>query len=198
MEKIVSVKKEDESNVLRIFISYADIDRAKMRSVEKIIKEHVSLKPIIIADNRQTLKTLDEKVAKGIKSCDYFIPILTKESIKTQWINQEIGFARALDKKIYPIIDREIIDDLKGFIHKGVDLPYYYEISLSKRSENIKFNNASKTLIQDILMKSGLWEKEMFARNLLRNVGNSIESRKEFNKSLKSTLDWRIGLKSTK
>jgi hypothetical protein len=137
----------------KIFISYSDFDKHKMRQFEKIINAEKDFEPIIIADRKKALAQLSDKVKKGIIECNYFIPIITRQSINTQWINQEIGFAVAIKNcKIIPIIESQIIDDLHGFIHKQVDLPYCFEGDpFNKRSESFKFAIVARGLIKDIL-----------------------------------------------
>ena len=43
-------------------------------------------------------KPLTDKVKEGILETPYFIPILTRSSITSQWVNQEIDFAIATDR----------------------------------------------------------------------------------------------------
>jgi hypothetical protein len=102
----------------KIFISYSNSDINKVDLIREELKSHSYLEPVIIASNREALRPLAEKVSEGILQSEVIIPILTNNSINTQWINQEIGFATAYKKKIMPIIERGIIDHLKGFIHK--------------------------------------------------------------------------------
>lgn len=137
----------------KIFISYSDFDKNKMRHLERVIKAEQGLDTIIIADNKRALIQLTDKVKNGIKDCNYFIPIITRQSIKTQWINQEIGFAVAKGNcKIIPIVEKQIIDDLKGFIHRQVDLPYCFEGNIeNRRSESIKFVSVARNLVKDII-----------------------------------------------
>jgi hypothetical protein len=78
------------------------------------------------------------------------IPIITEQSITEQWINQEIGFATAIDKKIMPIIESGLIDTLKGFIHKQIDLPYTYQRESVRRQEDRNFIDCFKKLFKDI------------------------------------------------
>lgn len=128
----------------RVFISYSQNDSDKVKLLEFLLKEN-GIKPIIIANDRIPLKPLEEKVIEGILKCDIIIPILSKRSFKTQWINQEIGFAKAIDKAMFPIVEKSLIRSLKGFIHKDLDLPYSFE------SENFtSFEDAVKNLIEDI------------------------------------------------
>jgi len=148
--------------IIKIFISYSNVDRAKMISLRKRIEMHNSLKAIVVADERKASKLLTEKVKDGIKACDYFVCILTEESILNQWVNQEIGFATALDKSIRPIVASGILDKLKGFIHKQMDLPYSVSSNyMSSRSQSILFSKRAKDLVSDLMFENLLLPKEV-------------------------------------
>jgi hypothetical protein len=138
---------------LKIFISYYSKDSNKMQMLKKLINDTNNLIPIVIAERRNSLVPLTKKVEDGIRESHIIIPILTRESLTSQWVNQEVGYATALqDIKIMPIIDNHIINDLKGFIHKQVDLSYnfqsFYE---NKRKEGIHFKKCINKLISDIM-----------------------------------------------
>ena len=133
-----------------IFISYSDYDKDKVELIDKELAGHKIFFPIIIASDRQALKLLTQKVSEGIIKADIIVPILTKNSITTQWINQEIGYAAALEKKIIPIIEATLIDNLKGFIHKQIDLPYNFSTDSSKPNNSSDFLLQVKNLIADL------------------------------------------------
>jgi len=159
----------------KIFISYSDNDRNKMRSIERLIKRTDSFTPLVIADNRQVLLQLTEKVKTGIFECDYFIPILTRNSVSAQWINQEIGFATAINRKIIPIVERDIIDNLKGFIHKQLDLSYLFEGNKDNvRSEASKFTKIGNILINDLLLENNITPKAITLENIFSGKWRSI------------------------
>src|SRR5687768_10058448 len=106
-----------------------------MRSLAKRLNKISVLSSIIIADTRESMISLSEKVINGIIEADFVVPILTTKSITTQWINQEIGFAQAKGKKIRPIIEQQIMRELRGFIHSQIDLPYNYHAHSDQRKE---------------------------------------------------------------
>lgn len=137
---------------VKIFISYYSKDNKKMQMLKDLIDSCNQLVPIVIAARRKSLVPLTKKVEDGIKESQIIIPILTKESITSQWVNQEIGYASALTSiKIMPIIDNSIIDNLKGFIHKQVDLSYNYQsFSENKRKESLHYKKCITELISDI------------------------------------------------
>ena len=134
----------------KLFISYSDFDKDKVSLIEKEFEGHYLFTPLVIADNRESLKPLVKKVCEGIIASSVIIPLLTHKSISTQWINQEIGFAFGMEKNIKPIVEAQIIDNLKGFIHKQVDLSYTYRSDDNKKFENTTFIAALRMLIIDL------------------------------------------------
>jgi hypothetical protein len=131
----------------KAFISFTEKDRKKMELLKKLISESKSLIPIVIEDKREGALHLSDLVSKGINESNYFIPILTKNSITSQWVNQEIGFAKALNKNILPLLEKELITVLKGFIHIQIQLSYNYSV---EKNENGNYKKSCISLIKDI------------------------------------------------
>lgn len=135
----------------KLFISYSDKDIRKVEILEDKIKLHQMLEPIVIANRKSSLKPLVNKVIEGIEESSYVIPLLTRNSINAQWINQEIGYAIAKGIKIHPIVERNVMSRLKGFIHKEVDIPFNYQGNINKpRTENINFVKALRSLFDHL------------------------------------------------
>ena len=84
------------------------------------------------------------------------MPILTKKSITAQWINQEIGFAHAIaDCAVIPVVEKNIMRRLKGFIHKEVDIPFCYNaLPNNLRQENKNFKKCILELIAHLQEES--------------------------------------------
>ena len=133
-----------------IFISYSDFDKDKVNLFVNELEGNLTFFPIVIASNREALKPLAQKVADGIIQAKIIVPILTDSSVSTQWINQEIGFATAIGKRIMPIVEQNIIDKLKGFIHKQIDLPYNYRSDVNKVKEHDEFVKQVRNLLSDL------------------------------------------------
>ena len=133
-----------------IFISYSDYDKDMVDLIINELEGNTKFFPIVVASNRVALKPLAQKVADGIIQAKVILPILTKNSISTQWINQEIGFATALSKRIMPIVESDLIDKLKGFIHKQIDLPYNYYPDTNKATEHKNFVKQLRNLLADL------------------------------------------------
>jgi hypothetical protein len=150
-----------------LFISYSNDDFDKVELIEKELHDNKFFEPLVVARKRKANKALVAKVTEGIESSFCVIPILTRKSIKTQWINQEIGFAYGKGIPVIPIIQKSIIDVLKGFIHKNNDLPYSFLSKTPRGSvsnENKDFMKNFRILIKDL-------EKDI---NPLKPLGNPI------------------------
>ena len=137
---------------INIFISYCTKDNNKMKAFAKAIDKTKEFRAVIAAKEKTVLKPLSDKVKNGIKKSKYFVPILTKNSIKNQWVNQEIGYVESLKDVIcYPIVENCITTKLKGFIHCNIDLPYLFDSNQKdKRKEANAFRKCYKMLLIDL------------------------------------------------
>jgi hypothetical protein len=135
-----------------LFISYANDNYDKVRLIKKELADHSLFEALVVADRRKPNKALVKLITEGIDSAYCIIPILSPQSFRQQWINQEIGYAYGQNKPIIPIVESSILDDLKGFIHKQNQCPYSYTIrmGLFRRDENISFIEVFKVLIKDL------------------------------------------------
>lgn len=68
--------------------------------------EKEGIKVYLYEDDPQPGKYVAEKVKETIRRCDSVIFFLTKNSQKSAYVQQEIGFAQALNKLIIPIVDK--------------------------------------------------------------------------------------------
>ncbi|MBL7952062.1 MAG: toll/interleukin-1 receptor domain-containing protein [Flavobacteriales bacterium] len=176
----------------KVFISYSNDDKNKMRSLEKRLKSGGVLTPIIIADDRKPSVLLSDKVKRGIEECDYFVPILTKRSIINQWVNQEIGYATALKRSIVPLVEAQIINKLKGFIHKQTDLPFQFKSNTkSAHSEASIFSKRAKVLANHLLLENEILPEEVSAENFFPGIWEC-----EYTLNGKKGIDPRVEIKN--
>lgn len=147
----------------KIFISFSDLDMDKVKMIKRSIDLKQNFEPFVAADIADPAKSLSDKVREGIRKCDYFVPILTRNSIDKQWINQEIGFAFGRKKWIFPLVEKSVTKSLKGFINEQLDLSFTFEEHSKKSSfgtivkKLAKYLDKIETLtIQDLF--PGEWE----------------------------------------
>lgn len=126
----------------KIFLSYSESDKNKLKAVRNAInKRWEGLDPIVVAERRKVGQNLADKVKECILEADCLMPILTRKSIDSQWVNQEIGFAEAMKRPIIPLVEKSLFDKLKGFIHKQMDLPFAFtgfESDLKKEAQSFR------------------------------------------------------------
>lgn len=136
----------------KLFISYASENNDKVEIIIDELKDHPIFESIVVAKKREPNKSLVKKVTEGIDSAYRIIAILSLQSYREQWINQEIGYASAKGIPIVPIVAKSILNDLKGFIHKQNDCPYLYpsRAGLFIRDENAAFIEQFRQLIKDL------------------------------------------------
>jgi len=141
--------KGDVSKEL-VFISYYTKDKNKRNSLKNAINKTSRYKATHAFENTEPDTSPCDKIKKKIRDSTYFIPILTRKSINEQWVNQEIGYAEAIKSKqfILPIVEDQIIKDLKGFINKELgDLFSFQGIENEKRKEAYQFRKCYNRLI---------------------------------------------------
>ncbi|PJZ47532.1 toll/interleukin-1 receptor domain-containing protein [Leptospira saintgironsiae] len=151
---------------IKLFISYSEKDRKKIKLIQQVFSNAPEIELIIIANNKSEMISLTKKVTDGIKESNYFVPILTRQSISEQWINQEIGYANAFKEikndslNILPVAEKSVLNNLKGFIHKQLDISFLFEGNESnERVESIRFKknilSLKEFIIKENKLKSG-------------------------------------------
>ena len=117
-------------NKVKLFISYSTLDTDKKEIIKNLINNSEKLEAIVVPEQYSSLDYNAEKIKKSLDSCMVFLPILTSNSINNQWVNQEIGYTFGSNKikieNIFPIVERKIMTDLKGFISSSNDLNFRY------------------------------------------------------------------------
>lgn len=127
-------------------------------------------------------REIDELIKRKISSCKYFIPILTEISLSNQWVNQEIGFAVAKDKDIWPLHEKKILKQINGFLnlrkvfhekHSFEKFPIDYGLPVDKLMEIDvnsleSFMTAADELIKDLLHMESIIILEGVDQELLR------------------------------
>ena len=141
----------------KIFLSYSESDENKLKVLRSAIKKREGLNPIVVSERRKVGQSLAEKVKECILEADCFMPILTKKSISNQWVNQEIGFAEAMEKPKVPLVEKSLLDKLKGFIHKQMDLPFVFiGVKTDSKKEARNFRKCYVSALDYIAASSGI------------------------------------------
>ena len=137
---------------MRVFISYASEDDHKRRALAGTLEKATpSFIPVVVSARREPGRLLEDKVMDCIQRADFLVPILTRSSLSNQWVNQEIGYAKGIKRRIVPVVQAEIISELKGFVHAQHDLPFLFSSSPEDhRREATAFRSAYRKLIEHL------------------------------------------------
>ena len=101
----------------KIFISYDTNDEELVTKITDSLTR-IGLEPFKVPDHISVNADLGDKVVEAIKDSNCFVPIITQTSIKSQWVNQEIGYAYSRDElPIFPIVEKGL--QINGFIHQS-------------------------------------------------------------------------------
>jgi hypothetical protein len=92
---------------MRVFISYSGKDHRLLHLMVQALVE-VGLTPVVAAQERTPGARLDAKVVGLIRKSDAVVAILTTRAAKAQWVQQELGTARAQRKLIVPLRTRNV------------------------------------------------------------------------------------------
>ena len=89
-----------------------------MRLVSKVHGDLVSagIGVYLAEEHPEPGRMLSEKITENIKSSDCMIVLLTDIGIRSQYVNQEIGAARMIDKPIVPMVEKTIESKIGGLL----------------------------------------------------------------------------------
>jgi len=137
-----------------VFISFCWDNRDLTSRVHDAIKKTRYLYPIVITNPERANAQLwsPEKVALGIIECSFFIPIISELSLNNQWVNQEIGYAAASGRPIYPIVQQVLVDEkkLKGWVNTERDQPYRFDLHEDPKAARRLFRNAYNPILEHL------------------------------------------------
>ena len=107
-----------------IFIAHTSEDATPAGQLKNSLSKIIEFKPYIAVDYAIYGRNFKERIKQAIEDSNYFVVMLTKDGVRSQWVNQELGYACAIMKKkrdfhIIPISSSDI--NLKGFITKDSD-----------------------------------------------------------------------------
>ena len=108
--------------VFTVFISHSTRDINIVHEFAKWIKSF-NIDVYVAELTFQPGEPLPEKVAKMIDASDCVLAILTRGGIRSEWVNQEIGYAKKAGKILIPIVEEGV--EIKGFIANLEFIPFH-------------------------------------------------------------------------
>lgn len=106
-----------------IFVSYSTSDLESVEALRDLLKNS-SIKVFVAEHSLVPGEHLSLTLTSAIRRCDLFLVLWSRNAKNSEWVMQEIGQAKALDKKILPLVLDEKLD-LPGFIKDLKYLPVY-------------------------------------------------------------------------
>jgi hypothetical protein len=98
-----------------VFLSHSNMDREKASELAETLRRH-SIPVWYSKTNINGAQEWHEEIGKALKRCDWFIVILSKESIKSVWVKREMLYAlnhKQYENHILPlVIDKCDIEEL--------------------------------------------------------------------------------------
>lgn len=124
----------------RVFISHSAQDQGLVISLANLLSKFgvdVSVAEWYLTPGER----VDEKVFEQIKKSDCIVALLTRNGMRSSWVQQEIGFSLQRDKPVIPMVEKGIepkdLAALQGREYIEYDR-YQYKQALSKLSTYVK------------------------------------------------------------
>lgn len=167
---------EDEKKYYGVFISHSNFDQHE-KDLLKNLQDTMVSKGIYTLCDKDFIRGGDDyqKKIENALDCYCAVVILTKNSIKSDWVNYEMGYLRGKGKKIYIWDTENLFSKENRDKDASLNLLYYTHY---KKYGDI-FNDADD-IIEEISKRSPYLE--MFSNE------STFLSRKEFNKRLNDNV----------
>lgn len=124
----------------RVFISHSTQDQGLVISLANLLSKF-EVEPFVAEWYLTPGERLDKKVLEQIKKSDCVVALLTRNGIRSSWVQQEIGYSLQQDKLVIPIVEKGIdskdLAALQGKEYIEYD-PYHYHQALTKLSTYLK------------------------------------------------------------
>ncbi|MBK9730021.1 MAG: toll/interleukin-1 receptor domain-containing protein [Chitinophagaceae bacterium] len=99
---------------MKIFVSHALIDHELINSIKKTLEPHGIA--LLVAEHYEDLqRTITEKIENMIKTSDIALILLTENGFNSNFVQQEIGYIKSLNKPYLQIVQVGIDKKITGF-----------------------------------------------------------------------------------
>lgn len=121
---------------VKIFMSYCSEDEERANKIMHCIEGCLGFEVFLSGQKNRTSQDWVKKIWINLNECDIFMPLLSQRFINSSFANQEVGFALAKEKKIFPIsLDGNkpsgLIYHIQAFPLQDLDLrPFIDDVSI--------------------------------------------------------------------
>ncbi|MGH7983637.1 MAG: toll/interleukin-1 receptor domain-containing protein [Candidatus Udaeobacter sp.] len=88
---------------MKIFISHSSDDKWVARQISRLLGD-VGCESFLDEKDIKTGDSIDDSIQTHLKDSDHLLVVVSPSSLKSQWVFVEIGGAKALGKRIVPIL----------------------------------------------------------------------------------------------
>ena len=89
----------------KVFISHSTRDRGSVISLAHLLSQF-GVEPYVASWYLTPGERIDDKVFQQIKGSDCVVVLLTKDGMRSNWVNQEIGYAISVGRQIIPLVQK--------------------------------------------------------------------------------------------
>lgn len=123
---------------MKIFISHSSQDKWVARRLSQDL-EALGITTFLDEKDIETGESIDDAIQKHLDECDEILMLLSPAALSSHWVLLEIGGAKALGKRLIPILLHVGPNDLPQPLAKGLardlnDVEKYYEEVEQRRS----------------------------------------------------------------
>ena len=117
---------------VRVFVIHSEKDN---RILQKLFCEYhnrtfgnakLQIRYVDSQKPSQLGRNFGDIIEEEIVSSRYVIAIVTSNSEKSVWANQEIGYSKGINREILPIKEKSMAEKGLGFIHSNIDAQLFH------------------------------------------------------------------------
>ncbi len=141
----------------KVFISHSTRDQGLVISLAKLLSEF-GVDTFVAEWYLTPGKRLDEKVVKQIRNSNCLVVLLTKNGVRSNWVQQEIGVALNSEIPLIPLVEKGIdpkdLGSLQGKEYIEYD-PFQSQKALVKASTYVRSLKLKKEEREKALLVAG-------------------------------------------
>ncbi len=158
----------------KVFISHATIADSDLANWIADALDLIHIRAFVYERYQTGGQNRFDVIKDMISLCPYFLVVLTREGIASQWVNQEIGYAVGKGKKPIPIIEVDSSTgrciDSKGFVELHDPINYY-------KNDRIQLMADIVYTFRNLLARQGKWKDIIYLRC---KCGNEFDANLNF------------------
>lgn len=141
-----------------VFISYSTHDLGQVELLRQQLVD-APIEVFVAEHSVEPSQSLGEKITKAIAGCDLFVVLWSSNAEASKWVSQEIGYAKALNKQILPLVLNEGME-LPGFIGDLKYLPTHKDTKSALRKARETIINGYKSKTEALAAQAAKKQKE--------------------------------------